>query len=171
MVSRWPLGLAERGGPKVRARASAGFGTKLIARHQPRPRWQDQDRFRSGRRALDDCVSGGPFRQGRGGVRRRGYLAGFCEDLLANAPQLSFLKRFGDARHPSRECWPWQTAILWLSCGQNSARLICRAFLLLQIPITTCETPAHHAFFRAAAFIACLTSTQVPIGAQQFLHV
>ena len=44
-------------------------------------------------------------------------------------------------------------------------------FFFYKIPITTCDTQvSHHAIFRASAFIACLTSTQLPMGDLQFLH-
>jgi hypothetical protein len=33
-----------------------------------------------------------------------------------------------------RECWPWQTVILWLFCGQNSSRLISWLFFKMGIP-------------------------------------
>ena len=70
----------------------------------------------------------------------------------------------------SRECWPWQTAVLWLSCGQNFSPACLPGFFTFPNPQSRRETRAHHAIFRAAAFMSCLTSTQVPRRAPQFLH-
>jgi hypothetical protein len=52
-----------------------------------------------------------------------------------------------------RECWPWLNAVLWLSCGQNFS-----------------PAPLPGFSFFAAAFIARLTSAQVPSERPHALH-
>ena len=76
----------------------------------------------------------------------------------------------------SRSCFPAVNAGRGklLSYGYPAvrilARLVCWAFFYFYKSQARHETRAHHAIFRAAAFMSCLTSTQVPRGAPHVLH-
>jgi hypothetical protein len=71
---------------------------------------------------------------------------------------------------PHCECWPRQTATLWLSCGQNFSPACLPGSLYFYKSQSRHAARAHQAIFRAAAFMSRLTSTQVPRGVPQFLH-
>jgi hypothetical protein len=73
------------------------------------------------------------------------------------------------SRFPHVNAGRGKTANLWLSRGQNFSPASLPGFFSF-IKSQPQHAGLHHAIFRASAFIACLTSTQLPMGDLQFLH-